>query len=76
MRPTTPARALLHAGLGGALLYADDLPGAAGHLDAATARPGEASLPMAHLLEAPAARGALAYRAGRLGPGRRRAASG
>ena len=31
------ARAMLHAGLGGALLYADDLPGAAEHLAAARA---------------------------------------
>ena len=56
------ARAMLHAGLGGALLYADDLPGAAGHL--AAARAGEALLPMAHLLEHRLLDVTLAYRAG------------
>jgi DNA-binding NarL/FixJ family response regulator len=57
------ARALLHAGLGGALLYADDLPGAAAHLTAATAV-GQACLPMTHLLEARLLQVVLSYRAG------------
>ena len=56
------ARAMLHAGLGGALLYADDLPGATEHL--AAARAGEALLPMAHLLEHRLLDVTLAYRAG------------
>ena len=56
------ARTMLHAGLGGALLYADDLPGAAEHL--AAARAGEALLPMAHLLEHRLLDVTLAYRAG------------
>jgi DNA-binding CsgD family transcriptional regulator len=56
------ARAMLHAGLGGALLYADDLPGAAEHL--AAARAGEALLPMTHLLEHRLLDVTLAYRAG------------
>jgi DNA-binding CsgD family transcriptional regulator len=53
-------RLLLRAGLGAVLLIADDLPGAAGHLDAATA----AGLPMAHLLEARLLRVLVRYRAG------------
>jgi DNA-binding CsgD family transcriptional regulator len=57
------ARTLLHVGLGGVLTYADDLPGAAGHLAAATAA--EALLPMTHLLEARLLHIGLAYRAGR-----------
>jgi DNA-binding CsgD family transcriptional regulator len=56
------ARAMLHAGLGGALLYADDLPGAAEHL--AAARAGEPLLPMTHLLEHRLLDVSLAYRAG------------
>jgi DNA-binding CsgD family transcriptional regulator len=56
------ARAMLHAGLGGALLYADDLAGAAEHL--AAARAGEALLPMTHLLEHRLLDVALAYRSG------------
>jgi DNA-binding CsgD family transcriptional regulator len=56
------ARAMLHAGLGGALLYADDLRGAAEHL--AAARAGEALLPMTHLLEHRLLDVTLAYRAG------------
>jgi DNA-binding CsgD family transcriptional regulator len=56
------ARAMLHAGLGGALLYADDLPGAAEHL--AAARAGEPLLPMTHLLEHRLLDVTLAYRAG------------
>jgi DNA-binding CsgD family transcriptional regulator len=57
-------RLLLHAGLGSILLYADDLPSAADHLDAATAATGAASLPMAHLMEARLMRVLVAYRAG------------
>jgi DNA-binding CsgD family transcriptional regulator len=57
-------RMLLHAGLGAVLLYADDLPGAADHLDAAIAASGKASLPMAHLLEARLQRLLVAYRQG------------
>ena len=56
------ARAMLHAGLGGALLYADDLPGASEHL--AAARAGEPLLPMTHLLEHRLLDVTLAYRAG------------
>jgi DNA-binding CsgD family transcriptional regulator len=56
------ARAMLHAGLGGALLYADDLPGAAEHL--AAARAGEPLLPMTHLLEHRLLDLTLAYRSG------------
>jgi ATP/maltotriose-dependent transcriptional regulator MalT len=56
--------ALLHAALGGVLLYADDLAGAAEHLDAATAASGAASLPMAHLLEARLMRVLAGYRQG------------
>ena len=56
------ARAMLHAGLGGALLYADDLPGAAEHL--AAARAGETLLPMTHLLEHRLLDVTLAYRGG------------
>jgi DNA-binding CsgD family transcriptional regulator len=55
--------ALLHAGLGAALLYADDLPGAAAHLTAATAI-GRACLPMTHLLQARLLQVDLSYRAG------------
>jgi DNA-binding CsgD family transcriptional regulator len=54
------ARELLHAGLGGALLYADDLPGAAAHLAVATV----GDLPMIHLLQARLLQVELAYRAG------------
>jgi DNA-binding CsgD family transcriptional regulator len=57
------ARALLHLGLGGTLLYADDLPGAAIHTTAATTL-GEACLPASHLLEARLLQVILAYRAG------------
>jgi DNA-binding CsgD family transcriptional regulator len=57
-----PGRALLHAGLGATLLYADDLPGAARHLDAATTTSGSASLPMAHLLEVGLLRVVVCYR--------------
>jgi len=57
------ARTLIHAGLGGVLVYADDLPGAAEHLTAAAA--GEGLLPMNHLLEARLLHIGLAYRAGR-----------
>ena len=57
------ARTLIHAGLGGVLVYADDLPGAAEHLAAAAA--GEGLLPMNHLLEARLLHIGLAYRAGR-----------
>ncbi len=59
-----PGRTLLHAGLGGLLLYADDLPAAASHLDAATTREGDDSLPMAHLLEAGLLRVVMFYRGG------------
>jgi DNA-binding CsgD family transcriptional regulator len=57
-------RMLLHAGLGAVLLYADDLPGAADHLDAAIAASGKARLPMAHLLEARLQRVLVACRQG------------
>ena len=57
-------RVLLHAGLGAVLLYADDLPGAADHLDTAIAASGKASLPMAHLLEARLLRVLVGYRQG------------
>jgi DNA-binding CsgD family transcriptional regulator len=57
-------RVLLHAGLGAVLMYADDLPGAADHLDTAIAGSGKASLPMAHLLEARLVRVLVAYRQG------------
>lgn len=57
------ARALLHAGLGGALLFADDMPGAAAHLTAATTA-GQARLPMTHMLEARLLQVDLNYRAG------------
>ena len=57
-------RALLHAGLGAVLLYADDLPGAAEHLDAATEAGRPAGLPMAHLLEAGLLRALVSYRQG------------
>jgi len=56
------ARALLHAGLGAVLLYADELPGAAAHLAAATAAHG--CLPMTHLLQARVLQVDVAYRAG------------
>jgi DNA-binding CsgD family transcriptional regulator len=56
------ARALLHAGLGHVLLFADDLAGAAAHLAAATA--GHADLPMTHLLDARLLQVDLAYRTG------------
>jgi DNA-binding CsgD family transcriptional regulator len=59
-----PGRALLRAGLGAVSLYADDLPGAAGHLDAATAADGEADVPMAHLLEVGLLRARVSYRQG------------
>ena len=59
-----PGRTTLHAGLGAALLYADDLPGAASHLDAAAAAGGDASLPMVHRLEAGLLRVPLFYRTG------------
>jgi DNA-binding CsgD family transcriptional regulator len=52
------ARALLHAGLGAVLLYADDLPGAATHLGAMD------GLPVTHLLDARLLQVHLAYRAG------------
>jgi DNA-binding CsgD family transcriptional regulator/exonuclease VII small subunit len=57
------ARSLLHAGLGGALLFADDLPGAAAHLTAATTS-GRARLPMTHMLQAWLLQVNLHYRAG------------
>jgi DNA-binding CsgD family transcriptional regulator len=57
-------RMLLHAGLGAVLMYADDLPGGADHLDAAIAASGKASLPMTHLLEARLVRVLVAYRQG------------
>ena len=56
------AGALLHAGLGAALLFADDIPGAAAHLTAATT--GQARLPMTHLLQARLLQVDLNYRAG------------
>jgi DNA-binding CsgD family transcriptional regulator len=56
------ARALVHTGLGGVLMVADDLPGAAAHLAAATAD--QACLPMIHLLEARLLQVDLAYRSG------------
>jgi DNA-binding CsgD family transcriptional regulator len=56
--------ALLRAGLGGALMYADDLPAAAAHLDAAVTAGGQIGLPMAHLLEAGLLRVLVAYRHG------------
>jgi DNA-binding CsgD family transcriptional regulator len=56
------ARALVHTGLGGVLMVADDLPGAAAHLAAATAD--QACLPMTHLLEARLLQVDLAYRSG------------
>jgi DNA-binding CsgD family transcriptional regulator len=59
-----PSRALLHAGLAAVLLYADDLPGAAEHLKAATASGDAARLPMTHLLEARLVEVAHAYRSG------------
>ncbi len=59
-----PAQTLLRAGLGSALLYADDLPGATGHLDAAIGATGPTSLPVAHLLEARLQRVLASYRAG------------
>ena len=59
-----PAQMLLRAGLGSALLYADDLAGAAGHLDAAIGATGPSSLPMTHLLEARLQRVLTSYRAG------------
>jgi DNA-binding CsgD family transcriptional regulator/exonuclease VII small subunit len=57
------ALALLHAGLGGALLFADDLPGAAAHLTAATTT-GQGRLPMTHMLQARLLQVNLNYRAG------------
>jgi hypothetical protein len=57
------ASALLHLGLGGTLLYADDLPGAALHMTAATTL-GEACLPVSHLLEGRLLQVILAYRGG------------
>ena len=57
------ASALLHAGLGAALLLADDLSGAAAHLTAATTA-GQTRLPMAHMLEARLLQVNLNYRAG------------
>jgi len=57
------ARALLHLGLGATLLCADDLPGAAMHLTAATTL-GEGCLPASHLLEGRLAQVLLAYRGG------------
>jgi DNA-binding CsgD family transcriptional regulator len=57
------ARSLLHAGLGAALLFADDLPGAAAHLTAATTR-GQARLPMTQMLQAWLLQVNVHYRAG------------
>jgi DNA-binding NarL/FixJ family response regulator len=57
-------RVLLNAGLGAVLLYADGLPGAADHLDAAIAASSRTSLPMAHLLEARLLRVLVRYRRG------------
>lgn len=57
-------RTLLCAGLGAALLYADDLPGAARHVEAALSADGDASLPMAHLLQARLLRVLVCYRSG------------
>jgi DNA-binding CsgD family transcriptional regulator len=57
-------RALLRAGLGGVLLYGDDLPGSARHLDAATDPGRRDPLPLAHLLEAKLVRILVAYRSG------------
>ncbi|HEX8005472.1 MAG TPA: helix-turn-helix transcriptional regulator, partial [Trebonia sp.] len=57
------ARALLHLGLGGTLLYADDLPDATLHLTAATTI-GEGCLPASHLLEARLLQVVLGYRGG------------
>jgi len=54
---------LLHAGLGAALLFADDLAGAAAQLTVATSA-GQARLPMTHLLEARLLQVDLNYRAG------------
>ena len=59
-----PGRTLLHAGLGGMLLHADDLPTAATHLDAAIAPDGDDGLPMAHLLETGLLRVLVFYRTG------------
>jgi DNA-binding NarL/FixJ family response regulator len=58
------ARALLHAGLGAVLLFADDLPGAADHVDAAIAASGKATLPMAHLLDTRLLRVLVSFRQG------------
>ena len=69
---SAPPRALLHAGLGAVLLDADDLPGAAGHLDAATAASGDADVPMAHLLQAGLLRVLVSYRQGDWDRGRGR----
>ena len=57
-------RALLHISLGATLLNADDLPGAAGHLDPAIQAGDRASLPVAHLLEARLLRVLAGYRSG------------
>ena len=57
-------RALLRISLGATLLNADDLPGAAGHLDTAIEAGDRASLPMAHLLEARLLRVLVSYRNG------------
>ena len=62
------AGALLHLGLGGILLHADDLPGATSHLTTATTL-GEGSLPVSHLLEARLLQVVLAYRGGHWGKG-------
>jgi ATP/maltotriose-dependent transcriptional regulator MalT len=55
--------ALLHVGLGGVLMVADDLPGAAAHLTLGTTA-GQACLPMTHMLEARLLQVTLSYRAG------------
>ena len=57
-------RALLRISLGATLLNADDLPGAAGHLDPAIQPGDRASVPMAHLLEARLLRVLVGYRSG------------
>jgi DNA-binding CsgD family transcriptional regulator len=62
--PDGAGRALLRAALGAVLLYADDLPSAARELEAAVMAEGDASLPMAHMLEAALLRVLVWYRSG------------
>jgi DNA-binding CsgD family transcriptional regulator len=57
------ASSVLHTGLSRALLWADDLPGAAAHLTAATTAD-QTRLPMIHVLEARLLQVDLNYRAG------------